>query len=255
MTCYRDGDGHALVLLHGGTGSANHWIRNIGALARISTVYALDLPGFGQSPSPPSHATTQDYIDNLVDAVGTLAEAEGPVDLAGFSFGGLCAAEIAARLPGLVVRVVLVAPGGFGPLPAGLGKMRPISRASPLSPESRGAAAYNLGRVMLHHPPDPDSEAVTLHIEDVLNTRFDSRRISLGVRLAGLLPDLPERLMMAWGEADSLIGPETLKERIHTCRLARPDVQIITFPQSGHWVIYERAEAFNVAIAAFLTGD
>ncbi len=44
-----------MVLLHGGSGSWTHWIRNIPMLLACGRqVWAQDLPGFGDSASPPS---------------------------------------------------------------------------------------------------------------------------------------------------------------------------------------------------------
>jgi len=40
------------VLLHGGTGSWMHWIRNVEALSRDMMVVVPDLPGSGESASP-----------------------------------------------------------------------------------------------------------------------------------------------------------------------------------------------------------
>ena len=47
------GRGEPLVLLHGGTGSWLHWVRNVEPLARDFTVLVPDLPGSGESASPP----------------------------------------------------------------------------------------------------------------------------------------------------------------------------------------------------------
>ena len=46
------GDGPALVLLHGGSGSWTHWVRNIAHFERDYRVIAGDLPGLGDSPDP-----------------------------------------------------------------------------------------------------------------------------------------------------------------------------------------------------------
>ena len=43
------GSGPPLVFFHGGSGSWTHWIRNIPVLSRDYTVYAVDLPGMGDS--------------------------------------------------------------------------------------------------------------------------------------------------------------------------------------------------------------
>src|SRR5579863_9848650 len=47
------GTGPLLVLLHGGYGSWAHWVRNIRPLASRFRVIAPDLPGLGDSATPP----------------------------------------------------------------------------------------------------------------------------------------------------------------------------------------------------------
>ncbi|HEV2100696.1 MAG TPA: alpha/beta fold hydrolase, partial [Stellaceae bacterium] len=51
------GSGPPLVLLHGGYGSWMHWIRNVLPLSRLFTVVACDLPGLGESATPPEPHT------------------------------------------------------------------------------------------------------------------------------------------------------------------------------------------------------
>src|ERR1700730_13687186 len=45
----RWGEGSPVVLMHGGSGAWSHWIRNIGPLSTRHTVWAFDIPGFGES--------------------------------------------------------------------------------------------------------------------------------------------------------------------------------------------------------------
>ncbi|HEX6363079.1 MAG TPA: alpha/beta fold hydrolase, partial [Albitalea sp.] len=48
------GAGPAVVMLHGGSGSWTHWVRNIAPLAAAGRRVLLpDMPGFGDSPKPP----------------------------------------------------------------------------------------------------------------------------------------------------------------------------------------------------------
>lgn len=87
------GQGPALVLLHGGHGDWRHWLRNIDVLARQHTLWLPDLPGFGESDSlegsPHAPDRMERLLEALADTLGTLVGREAPVDLAGFSFGGL----------------------------------------------------------------------------------------------------------------------------------------------------------------------
>src|SRR6266480_1270868 len=52
------GRGEPLVLLHGGTGSWLHWVRNIEDLSRDFLLIVPDIPGSGESanPEPPPTA-------------------------------------------------------------------------------------------------------------------------------------------------------------------------------------------------------
>ena len=61
------GEGEPLVLLHGGSGSWLHWIRNIPVLASRFTVFAAMMPGFGNSDDLPVPQT----IENLALIVST----------------------------------------------------------------------------------------------------------------------------------------------------------------------------------------
>ena len=47
------GGGEPLVLLHGGSGSWTHWIRNIAELSRHYELWVPDIPGLGASAMPP----------------------------------------------------------------------------------------------------------------------------------------------------------------------------------------------------------
>lgn len=103
------GSGPAVVLLHGLLGYSFCWRRNIDALARHFTVYALDMPGMGYSSCPPS------YDGSFMSAAATVAQFCSALgirrtSLVGHSFGGPVAIVCAARYPGLVSSMCLIAP-------------------------------------------------------------------------------------------------------------------------------------------------
>lgn len=85
------GEGDPVVLLHGGSGSWTHWIRNIPMLLACGRqVWAPDLPGFGDSASPlgggDADAVVVPLAIGLREVVGT-----GPHEIAAFSFGSCSA--------------------------------------------------------------------------------------------------------------------------------------------------------------------
>ena len=108
------GSGPAMVLLHGGTGSWTHWIRNVLPLAQTHTVWAPDMPGFGDSASPPRCSDVGAIAAIVATGISRLIINGEKVALVGFSFGGLVAGHMAAAHPALVRRLVLIGAGGLG---------------------------------------------------------------------------------------------------------------------------------------------
>src|SRR5579871_606784 len=81
----RWGAGPPLVLMHGGQGAWSHWIRNIDALAAERAVWAVDLPGSGDSADAPEE-THEGISDVLAQGLRQLFGERLPVDVVGFSF-------------------------------------------------------------------------------------------------------------------------------------------------------------------------
>ncbi len=102
------GSGPGLVLAHGGGGGAEaNWGTLIGPLAERHTVVAPDFPGSGGTPAEPGELGLDDLADRLVAAA--VAEGLESFDLAGFSLGAAVSARAAARHPGRVRSLVLIA--------------------------------------------------------------------------------------------------------------------------------------------------
>lgn len=110
----RRGDGReTVVLIHGFGGDLDNWLFNIDALAEVATVYALDLPGHGQSTksiADPSLAGLAAVVLSFMDAVGI-----DRAHLVGHSLGGAIALQIAKTAKSRIKSVVLIASAGLGP--------------------------------------------------------------------------------------------------------------------------------------------
>ncbi|WMS44090.1 alpha/beta fold hydrolase [Acuticoccus sp. MNP-M23] len=108
------GDGDPpLVLIHGFGGDRLAWSGLAGPLSRQRRTLAFDLPGHGAaaawSPVPNAAAAARALIDSL-DALGITRAV-----LVGHSLGGAVASIVGLMRPDLVARLILLAPGGFGP--------------------------------------------------------------------------------------------------------------------------------------------
>ncbi len=77
-----------VVLLHGGFGAWNHWVRNIAALAETHHVIAPDLPGCGDSADPAGHPDAISLAAILSAGLDLIVPGDASFDLVGFSFGG-----------------------------------------------------------------------------------------------------------------------------------------------------------------------
>lgn len=243
------GSGEPLVLLHGGMGSWRHWIRNLDALSTKFTVHALDMPGCGDSDSVPRDIADADYITLVEAAVAAIGGAR-PVRLAGFSFGGMLSAMVAARMGTRIHQLSMLSPGGFGksPKPLDLRKIPPDTAGRDAV---REVLRHNLRVMMCADPASVTEETVDLHYANVRRTRFDGRRFSVSNRMAGTLGHVACPIQTIWGERDALPYPD-VHARIAVCRNAVPGIRVDIVPGAGHWVQYEAPEPVNRALVDFL---
>ena len=107
------GEGPALVLVHGLGASLSVWNENIEELSRAHRVFALDLPGHGESDKPGElyydSISGAHFLTSFMDAVGI-----DNATLMGNSAGGHIAAACALRYPQRLDRLILVSSAGLG---------------------------------------------------------------------------------------------------------------------------------------------
>ncbi len=241
------GAGAPLVLLHGGMGSINHWQRNVDVLAKHFTVHALDMPGYGESPTVPKDMPNDDYVALVVDALNATVPA-GAFRLAGFSFGGIISALCAAKMGARVEKLSLMGPGGFKR--GAVLDLEKIPRASEGPAVMRAALRHNL-EVMMCAGPVTD-ETIDLHLANVQRTRYDGRHFSLTPGLlAKCLTQMTCPVQVIWGEADALCQP-SIQPRVDEVRAAMPGIRVDVIPGGGHWIQYDAADEVNRLMMEFL---
>jgi pimeloyl-ACP methyl ester carboxylesterase len=256
-TAYRSfGAGEPLVLMHGGAGSWEHWVRNVDVLAAAFQVIAIDQPSYGDSTRVEWEISNEDYLAVVADAV-TEACANAPrIHLAGFSFGGLIAAATALALGHRAASLSMTGGAGYGP-PKGRGftldsRRRLTERLgrTPNALELRAMHADNLAKLMLWDPSKIDDWAIDMQFRNVERTRFDSRRLSWADDTPRLIGELSCPVKVIYGEHDAAAIP-SIAERFEMCRATRPDVQTHIIPACGHWAMYETPDTVNALLLDF----
>lgn len=251
QVCWRGfGAGSPVVLVHGGHGSWLHWVRNIEALAAHHTVWAVDLPGFGNSDDAPGEGMAA-LLAPTLSTLDALIGRDTPLDLAGFSFGGLVAAHMAAQRPN-VQRLALLGTGGHP------GRRRPKGELVNWKPAWRAGDAVAVEQAMRHNlamhmlsgaAAELDALAVRVHTDACVRTRFRSKDISRAGGLVEVLAPYQGPTWLAWGEHDVTADPPVIAPALASALFdGRSDV----VAGAGHWVQYERADAVNPQLLAWL---
>lgn len=254
---YRElGAGEPLVLLHGGAGSWLHWVRNVDALATRFCVLAVDAPAFGDSVPVPDDVTDEGYLRLFLAAVDEMTGDAPRIHLAGFSFGGLVAAELAVRLGARAGSLSMTGGAGYGRpegRPFTLDSKRRLARRlgrAPAEAELRAMHAENLAKLMIWDRAKIDDWAVGMQHRNVACTRFDSRRLSWADGTPELIGRLACPVLVVYGEHDAAAIPP-IAERIRRCRAARPDLEAHIIPACGHWAMYEAPDEVSRLLLDF----
>jgi len=239
--------GKPLVLLHGGSGSWNHWVRNVLPLSEARAVWALDTPGLGDSELPIGAEDADDLSVPLAQGLEALFKAE-PVDMVGFSFGGLMAGFLAAQQSSLIKRMVLVGVPGLG-LSNNIPNMRGF-RVGMTSEERMAIHRNNLLAIMVHDENHISSDLLAMQDHNVLRDRLRRRRIARSDVLLSLQNQWKCEVHGIWGEKDALYegSLHLLPELLAGCQLMNFDI----IEGAGHWVQFEAADTFNQLLLARL---
>jgi 2-hydroxy-6-oxonona-2,4-dienedioate hydrolase len=239
-----------LVLLHGGSGSWMHWLRNIAVLAASGRwVLAPDLPGFGDSAAP-LRGTDADVLPEPVEQGLGLLVGEAACDLVGFSFGGMVAGFLAERFPARAARLVLVGAPGLGVAPEKALRLRAWRHITDAA-ERDVIHSHNLAALMLYRPEAITELALRLHIANVLRDRMKGRSLARTDALAQSLARVHCPVQAIYGREDVLYRGKLDALQVALARAV--DFRgLALIEDAGHWVQFERAEVFDAALLAAL---
>ena len=237
-----------LVCLHGVTSYGGRFEHLADGLADRYHVIAPDLRGHGRSDWEPPW----DLEAHLGDVLASVPP--GPAVWVGHSFGGRLVAELAARDPGRVERLILLDPA-LQVLPHVAFDMAENERADAAyaSVEAAVQARYDAGRVLLA-PKELVIESDAGHLEEGRDGLLRYRYCQSAVIAAWSImatpppPPAPVDTLIVVG-ADSWL---TLDQHADLYREALGErLRLVTVP-GGHTVYWDALDETSEALAAFL---
>ncbi|MDL4777491.1 MULTISPECIES: alpha/beta fold hydrolase [Thermomonosporaceae] len=267
------GAGPALVLLHANPGDHRDYDAVLPALARRHTTYAVDWPGYGDSPpatarlavrtgsvgatagpgsaAPP--ATGREVsamgfaaiVPEILDGLGLRRAA-----VIGNSVGGYAAAGLALARPAAVTALVLVNSGGFsrlgGPLTRGvirlMGTEPAVRAASGRMPRFYLRRRTGTVREMISRDAARRHDPRTIAVEAALWRSFASPDHDLRVRAGAITAPT----LLVWGTRDPMVGMD-----VRRVRRALPQGIWCPLP-TGHAPFAEAPARFLDAVLPFL---
>lgn len=255
--------GPVVLLVHGITGSSQHWAPVVDLLASDFTVIAPDLLGHGESAKPRGDYSLGAYASGLRDLLALLGHEKATV--VGHSLGGGVAMQFAYQFPERCERLVLVDSGGLGR------EVHPLLRAAALpgadivlpliaanwSLSAGQAVGSALGRLGLRAGSDlaemargygsladREARAAFLHtLRAVIEP--GGQRVSAIDRLY-LAEEMPS--LIVWGKRDPLI-PVSHAQNAHD---AMPGSLLEIFEDSGHFPQLDDPIRFAALLAEFI---
>jgi pimeloyl-ACP methyl ester carboxylesterase len=257
ISYFRAGAGPPLLLLHGLLGGSFCWRRNMEALSQCHTVFAVDMPGHGESDAPCHLDCSMPAQAGRVSALLERLKLEA-VDVVGCSWGGAIAMLLAAQ-SAKVRSLVLAAPvnpwSNFGTgrirfLVGRLGSafLRTVWPAS--GPLYRIALARMYGDPRWLTPETVEGyRSIVMRpgrVNNILNTLCNWEKDVNALRAE--IPKIKARSLLIWGTRDGAVdvrSAEVLKQ-------ALPQCQLKIIEGAGHLPFEETPEEFNRLVLGFI---
>jgi len=243
-----DGEGDAVLLIHGLGGSSNVWTPVMPALARHRAIRP-DLPGSARS----SRVEGPLSIERFVEAMLRVCSAVGVerAHVAAHSLGTIVAFHLAVAAPGLVRSLAL-----FGPLLAPADAIRPGIRARGEKARSEGEAGMQeIANALVQAATSSETKArrpaaVALVREFLMRQPPDGYARTcdaLADAQAAEVAKLACPVLLVTGDEDAVAPAQAVRqiaERIPGCRLE-------FLRGCGHWTTIEKPDECNDLLRRF----
>jgi len=243
------GQGQPVLLLHGWRASAELMQPVAERLAHKGfACHALDLPGFGQTATPPEAWDVAQYaafVLAYLDSVGLER-----VHLIGHSFGGRISILLGAQHPQRVGKIVLTDSAGVKPLPTFKWRVYYALRRGIFGvlklPPLRGFDAPLREWFWRRFGSD---DARSARAENPV--LFQTFQRVIGQDLVSFARKIQAPTLLIWGEKDA----DTPLQDAKILEAAIPDAGLVVIAGAGHYAYLEEPEYFVHVVAHFLGAE
>jgi pyruvate dehydrogenase E2 component (dihydrolipoyllysine-residue acetyltransferase) len=234
----RRGDaGEPVLLIHGFAGDKNNWLFNHGPLAATNTVYALDLPGHGNSEKMIDDPSLDGFARLVLEFADVLQI--GQLHLVGQSLGG--AISLAATLRGRdrIKSVTVISSAALGKeIDAEYLRCFTKTNSRKELKVLAGRLFANEGLVTRQLIEDllrfKRLDGVQAALESILSVFLDGNEQRVVLREQ--VTNLGKPIRVIWGEKDRIIPAS---------HAALAGAEVHTLPNAGHMVHMEAANEVN----------
>jgi pimeloyl-ACP methyl ester carboxylesterase len=249
-----EGEGPAIVCVHGLGGSSNTYTPLMPAMAR-HRVIRVDLPGSGRSQRAEGALSIERYVDTLLGICTRLNVTRA--HWVGHSMGTIVCQHIAASQPKMVASVAL-----FGPLIAPADAARTAMTARAAKAREGPASMHEITQALLNAAISADTRqrlplAVAYVRESLMRQDGEAYARSCEA-LAGAQAAAVDRIeapvLLVTGDEDGVAPPQavrTMAEKLHGARSTR----VVVLPRCGHWTPIERPEECQRELREFLAAQ
>ncbi len=236
----RVGSGPEVLVLHGWGASIDAMGSMLAGLRGVCTVHAVDLPGFGQTGTPPVPWGVAEYA-GWTRALLTALDVSR-VSIVGHSHGGRVAIHLAAHHPQLVKRLVLVDAAGIrAPRTFTWYRRVAMAKLAKHGLNRFGSPGRALGRRLVGRAASADYAAS----RSVMRPTFVRL---VNEDLTGLLPRIAAPTLLVWGDQDTdtpLADGQAMERLI-------PDAGLVVFEGAGHFSYADQPGRFGAVARHFL---
>jgi len=250
-----EGEGDAVVCVHGLGGSTNTFTPLMTALAR-HRVIRVDMPGSARSQRVEGPLTIERFVETLL-SVCTRLNVER-AHWVGHSLGTIVCQHVAVKAPKLVRSIAL-----FGPLIAPPEAARTAIRARAAKARAEGTAGmHEIALGLLNGAISAETRqrsplAVAFVRESLMRQDADAYARTcdaLAEASAAAVERIEAPVLLVTGDEDGVAPPQQVRafaDKLHSAKSTR----VVVLPKCGHWTPIERPEDCARELRDFLAAQ